>query len=208
VAHTTEYEKSFTSLRHWLLGKEYFMPAEALQFAREWHTGKRKDGVTPEDDHQLQVTQYIRTLHSLLLYPQESIAAALLHDLVEDKPVSIEEIRRLFGDRVGNSVWLLSKVRDGARRSDEEYYSGMANDPIASVVKGSDRIHNSQTMIGVFTPAKQLEYMDETRKFLLPMLKKARRRFPQQHAVYMNTKLILVSQIQLIEAVHAASQPA
>lgn len=205
MPYTAEYEKSFTSLRHWLLGKEYYMPAEALQFARDWHTGKRKDGFTPEDDHQLQVTQYIRTLQSLLIFPQESIAAALLHDTVEDKPVSIDEIRRLFGDRVANSVWLLSKVRNGARRSDEEYYAGMADDPIASVVKGADRIHNSQTMVGVFTRVKQQEYMEETEKFLLPMLKKARRKFPQQHSVYMNTRLILVSQIKLIKAIHAAS---
>ena len=75
---------------------------------------------------------------------------------------------------------------------------------IASVVKGADRIHNVQTMIDVFTYEKQKEYIRETQEFIVPMLKEARRRFPRQEPAYENIQHVLVSQAELLQAVHNA----
>ena len=66
---------------------------------------------------------------------------------------------------------------------------------------------NLQSMVGVFKLEKQKEYIREVHDLFFPMLKKARRLFPHQVNAYENIKHILESQIQLIEAVHAATDP-
>ncbi len=76
----------------------------------------------------------------------------------------------------------------------------MATDPIASIGKGGDRMHNLQSMIGVFTKDKQKNYVTEAENKIIPMLKLARRNFPQQELAYENIKLVLNTQMQLIKA--------
>ncbi len=206
ILSLTEFEKLYVSLRFWLLGRNFHIAAKALQFAREHHTGTRKDGITPEFEHQLRVTHYVRTLSSGLTHPERKLAACLLHDITEDHGVPISVLSRMFGDDVSHVVYLMSKEIGGVRKSDEHYFSELADDPDGSILKGADRIHNFQSMVGVFSPDKQRQYMEEARTYILPMLKKARRRFTEQEPAYQNTKLVLVSQMELIEAIHAADK--
>jgi len=201
----SNYEKLFISLRYWLHGRNYMQAAEALHFAACYHQGLRKDGTTPEFEHQLRIVHYLRTLEGNLIFPEPTLTTGILHDVVEDYDVSIREINALFGERVGNAVWRLTKKKNGIQLSMEEYYHAMEDDPIASIDKGADRIHNFQTMPGVFTVDKQREYIAETRAYILPMLKTARRKFPRQELAYENVKSMLNSQIQLIEFAHAAT---
>lgn len=70
------------------------------------------------------------------------------------------------------------------------------------MVKGADRIHNQQSMVGVFTLDKQSAYISETKDLVLPMLKRARKRFTTQEAVYENEKLLLMNQNSLINNIH------
>jgi (p)ppGpp synthase/HD superfamily hydrolase len=200
------FDKQFRALRYLLLGRRYFTALKALEFGKETYRGTRKDGVTPELDHPITVTLFLATLESSFLYPELTLAASILHDVVEDHPPTIAQIESMFGSAVAGSVQRLTKQKDGIKRSTEEYYDSMSRDPIASLVKGADRIHNSQTMTGVFTLQKQQEYMEETRKHVLPMLKLARRRFPEQHTAYLNIKLLLVSQLQMLEQIHQAKR--
>jgi (p)ppGpp synthase/HD superfamily hydrolase len=195
----THYEKLFVSLRYWLHGRNYMQAAEALHFAACYHQGTRKDGVTPEFEHQLRIVHYLRTLEKNLIYPEATLTTGILHDVVEDYSVSVREIIANFGQQVGHSVWLLTKKKDGVSRSPEEYFRSMEDDPIASIDKGADRVHNFQSMVEVFTPDKQRSYIDEARTRILPMLKQARRKHPRQELAYENVKLVLVSQIELIE---------
>lgn len=99
----------------------------------------------------------------------------------------------------------MSKVIGGKKKSMEVYFTDMANDPIASVCKGVDRIHNQKSMIDAFTPMKQIDYMGETEDDILPMLKIARRRFLEQEAVYENIKHSLISQMELLAYAHQFS---
>jgi len=202
------FDKLRISLRYLLQGSAerdaaYLVPLRAFEFASTTHLGTRKDGKTPEFMHQLEVALYTRTLSRNLQFPAESIATALLHDIVEDYGVTIADIESQFNDTVASAVQRMTKEENGIRRSDEDYFDKIAACPIASIVKGSDRINNQQTMIGVFRMEKQQEYISESEKFILPMLKLARRRFPQQEAAYENIKLMLRSQIQMLRAVHA-----
>lgn len=203
-----QHEKLFISLRYWLHGRNYMNAAEALHFAANYHQGVRKDGKTPEFDHQLRVTHYLRTLEGSLMYPEATLTTGILHDVVEDYGVAVSEIIANFGDQVGEAVSVISKVRDGVRRSTEEYYHSNGENPIASICKGGDRIHNHQSMPGVFSPEKQESYIeDESKKYILPMLKRARRKFPRQELAYENIKTILISQIELIKNTLAYQLP-
>lgn len=198
----SNYDKLRVSLRYWLLGREYYRAADALEFAAEWHTGTRKDGVTPEYEHQIRIAHYLRSLNTSLMHPEETIAAALLHDVVEDHPVPLDVVYRRYGDQIGKAVDLLTKTEP---KTDSFYYTQMVDNPIASIVKGGDRIHNVQTMIGVFSIQKQATYCTEVNRYILPMLRDARRKFPQQEAAYENIKHVLTSQIQLVEEIHKSA---
>lgn len=198
------YDKMKISLRYWLLGMaqsnpDYLKCVEALEFASKFHTGKRKDGVTNEFEHQLTITHYIRSLINNLEYPSETICVSLLHDVPEDYGVSFDELTQKFGPIVSCSTEKLTKFYRGVKKTNEVYFNGIATDPIASIGKGGDRIHNLQSMVGVFNKSKQEEYVKEAEDWILPALKEARRLFPKQELAYENIKLMMKSQIELIK---------
>ena len=201
---TTSYEKAFISLRYWMLGRNMHSALRALEFASKFHTGTRKDGVTPEYFHQLSIAQYIRTLDQGLLHPEPTFAAACLHDVSEDYDVGFDEITSMFGGDISLAVRLLTKYHRGEAVPIAYYYEKIAENSIASVVKGADRINNLGSMVNVFTLEKQKAYIEETKTHVLPMLKTARRFFTEQEPIYMNMKFVLMSQIALIEGIHKA----
>lgn len=184
-------------LRAWILGKEYYKAVEALEWAGRYHTGMRKDGETPEFHHQISIAHYVRTLPNLR-NQQSALIVTMLHDLVEDHNISIEEIIKRFGKEIADAVVLLSKQYYGTKKEAKEYYSGMDENYIASIVKGADRIHNFQTMGSIFTCKKQVEYIEECEVYILPMLKRARNNFPDQELAYENIKHALKGQIELL----------
>jgi (p)ppGpp synthase/HD superfamily hydrolase len=191
------YQKLFISLRYFLLGMmehapEYKRALDALEYAASIHVGTRKDGTTPEFQHQLEIAQLIRTYLPYLLHPVETLAAVFLHDTPEDYPVSRAELEQRFGKLTTDAVMLLNKYDEfGVAKATDAYYQAIGACPIASVVKPGDRAHNQSTMGGVFNFAKQAKYVAVTRNHILPMAKEARRRFPEQEKAYENLKFIL-----------------
>ena len=119
------YEKLKSALRYWLYGRGYYMAVKAMEYAGKHHTGLRKDGKTPEFYHQLSIAGYVRTL--ILLHPEETMAAAFLHDVVEDCDISVSEIERRFGKDTAFAVSLLSKRKDGYTIENSPYYHNICN---------------------------------------------------------------------------------
>jgi (p)ppGpp synthase/HD superfamily hydrolase len=195
-----EYQKSFISMRYFLLGAKMYKAVEALEFAHKFHQGVRKDNVSPEFSHQIAISQYMRTLLNHLTYPEETLTSVYLHDTAEDADVGHLEIASRFGSIVSTAVKLLTKKHRGIKKPIDAYYQDMTTDEISSIVKGADRIHNVQSMSGAFSAEKQISYIRETTEFVHPMLKQARRNFPQQEPAYENVKFVLKSQIALIQA--------
>jgi (p)ppGpp synthase/HD superfamily hydrolase len=193
--------KSRIALRYWLLGQGWTMASEAMEYGERHHTGTRKDGATPEFDHQVEIANFVRTLHPHLLLPEETIATVFMHDLREDYDISDIEIRIRYGKVVADAVAALTKTFRGVRRDPMEVAEATGENPIASIVKPADRIHNQHTCIGVFTPVKINEYVQETEQYILPMIREARMRFPSQEPAYENLKFVLKSQVQLLRAV-------
>jgi (p)ppGpp synthase/HD superfamily hydrolase len=202
--------KKLAVLRQLLIGKGYFRALRALELAQSYHTGIRKDGVTPEFDHQLSIALYVITLPDLI-YREATIAAVLLHDISEDYSVSRLEIINLFlpidGEfaiLVADGVEHVTKKYRGWVKDEDVLFEAMSEHPIASIVKPADRSHNLQTMVGVFTVEKQVAYIDFAEKRVLPMMKIARRKFPEQTMAYENMKHVIKGQIELIRSIHKA----
>ncbi len=80
---------------------------EAAHFAVDAHAGMtRKGDSSPYFLHPFEVASIAATMTD----DEEVLCAALLHDVVEDTPVTIEEVRERFGDRVAQLV--LSETED------------------------------------------------------------------------------------------------
>lgn len=197
-----DYLKQKTYLKGWLLGKGYFKALKAMEFAQLHHNGKRKDG-QEEFSHQVSQACYAITLSDYLLYPEDTFCVIFSHDLLEDKGITVSTITDMFGERVGNSTRLMSKVLPNQPKIPNDiYYHHMSEDAIASVCKGFDRLHNLMSMLNAFKPEKQVEYLEESLEKVVPMLKKARKLFPEQHNIYQNIKYVMINQIQLYKALN------
>jgi len=194
-------QKRLIVLRSWLEAKEYYTALKALEFAMAHHTGLRKDGITPEFAHQILIAMYLKTLSKYLLFPEETFITIFCHDLVEDYDVSLKLIVEKFGEKSAHSIEIISRKVNGTDKTPEYYYEEIATDAVASVSKGGDRIHNIQSMPKVFTKQKQEQYISETETLILPMIKRAKRNFPEQEPIYENIKLVLISQIELIKLI-------
>jgi (p)ppGpp synthase/HD superfamily hydrolase len=200
----TQFDKHKVSIRYWLLGKGYFKAIKAMEFASQFHTGLRKDKITPEFHHQISIAHYLRTLSSIK-DEEVVLCCAFLHDVVEDYDVALSEIELLFGKQIREAIALLSKVIGGTKKDLGSYFEQISACPVASIVKGGDRVHNLSTCSDVFTLQKQQIYIEETEKYVLPMLKQARRNFPEQELAYENIKHVLINQVNLIRKVVEAN---
>jgi (p)ppGpp synthase/HD superfamily hydrolase len=200
IVTQSDYAKQVATMRSWLQDKGYHLALQAMEFAMQWHTGTRKDGVSPEFSHQMFIALYVLSISPLLRYPEETLAAVFLHDVCEDYPVTYKDIERLFGKRVRRAVKLLTKKKDGVKIEDAIYYERLAFDEIASIVKGVDRAHNIHSMhTAEWTLEKQQAYLDFVFEFVLPMLKKARKKFTRQRLAYENIKSVLLMQARPIQ---------
>jgi len=200
-----------TSLRNYFAGKGFEYAIKALREVCTY-PGTRKDKITPVYVHMLCIANYLRGFDHLFIKRDveaspyfDSLAdtyftVAMLHDSTEDRFTTYDDMKHGYGQKIVDYVSKLDKHG----RSEDYYYEGLANCRVGSVVKGADRIHNCQTMVGVFSIDKQKSYIEETRRNVIPMIDKAADNFPYLDPVYDNIRLVLNSQIQLIEQMHEA----
>ncbi|WP_414838878.1 HD domain-containing protein [Carnobacterium sp. TMP28] len=141
----------------------------AKAFAHERHAGQtRKGNNQPFISHLDAVTNIIQTLTN----DEEIIAAAWLHDVVEDTDTLLEEIYELFGDRVGRFVELESEdkrpkmnVRKSWQIRKEEQIEELRNtldkDSDVFMIALSDKLANVIEML----EAKKIEGMSFLNNF-------------------------------------------
>lgn len=186
--------------------KNYEMIFEAMALARLYHTGFRKDGITPEFQHQVDIAIDVAEHCDTLLFAPETLSVVFLHDLVEDygigtkvwdlklsrlnnlEPVPLSLINQKFGVIVSESVDKISKICDGVKKNRKKYFKGIASCPITSVAKLGDRKHNLNSMLNVFSFEKQKRYTDEVESDFMPMIGKVEILFPQQNNAYLKYK--------------------
>ena len=105
-----------------------------------------------------------------------SIAAALLHDVVEDTPITVEDIERLFNPKVAQLVEGLTKIslvqKDLNASMQAENFRKMIltlNDDVRVIlIKLADRLHNMQTMDSM-AEYKQTKIASETLYIYAPL---------------------------------------
>jgi (p)ppGpp synthase/HD superfamily hydrolase len=194
------FTKLLNFVRGWLRSRSYYVALKALEFARERHCRKRKDGITPEFSHQLHIARFFINLAALLKNPERVITLVFLHDVYEDGLATLAEIEMHFGPDIAQAVKRLSKIVDGQKLPNDIYYAAMLEDVDVCLVKGGDRGHNIETMEGAFTTTKKREYALETRTDTLPMLKKAKHKFPEHADILDTVYHLLVIYVKLVEA--------
>ena len=145
----------------------------AYEVAERAHDGQRRRSGDPYITHPLAVT----TILAELGMDTTTLVAALLHDVVEDTPSTLEELRREFGEDVGHlvdGVTKLDKVQFGGQSGVAEAETirkmviAMARDPRVLVIKLADRLHNMRTLR--FLPLeKQERKARETLEIFAPL---------------------------------------
>lgn len=193
--NTVEHKKLLQVIRSQLMGMaqndvRFNDCIRALNYAVNIHTGLRKDGVTPEFYHQLNILGFLITQHKNLMDPASTYIAAILHDTPEDYAERSAEIKTLF-PQDWQYAERLSKIRNGELIPLKVYFAEMAACHVCSPVKLVDRIHNLSTMPGVFNVDKMRKYIDEVKIHFLPMAKAARKNFPEQNNFYELAKSML-----------------
>lgn len=106
----------------------------------------------------------------------ESIAAGLLHDVVEDTPVNLEQIKKSFGSEIANLIDGVTKLGRIPYSSREEQQAenlrkmliAMADDIRVIIIKLADRLHNMRT-IEFMSPQKQRDKALENMEVYAPI---------------------------------------
>ncbi len=145
---------------------------DAFHLAREAHEGQTRKSGEPYFNHVLEVG---RTCAELNL-GSNAIAAALLHDTVEDTEVTIEEIRQEFNPTVALLVNGVSKIGalrfESAEKAQAENFRKlllhMSKDIRILLIKLADRLHNMSTLEHL-APEKQLRIARETMDIYAPL---------------------------------------
>ena len=143
------YEKLCEVIRE--TGKPYDMDmiARAYQVAEKAHGGQRRQSGEPYICHPLCVAQLLVELGM----DSESVAGALLHDVVEDTNISLSQISREFGPSVALLVDGVTKLTKIEFSSLEERQAenlrkmllAMSQDVRVMIIKLCDRLHNMRT---------------------------------------------------------------
>jgi GTP pyrophosphokinase len=168
-ARYLELEKSFLAHRP---NEDAARIRAAYEFAREKHGAQARKSGEPYIFHPIAVAQILSDMHMDLV----CIQTALLHDVVEDTGITVEEIRRLFGNEVAvcvDGVTKLGKIHFYSREEQQaesvrKMLLAMVGDIRVILVKLSDRLHNMRT-ISSLPREKQLRIGQETLDIYAPI---------------------------------------
>lgn len=145
---------------------------KAYQFADRIHQGQKRKSGDPYISHPLAVARILTDLEQDPI----TVAAALLHDVIEDRGITPEALAGDFGPevtRLVEGVTKLSKLSfESAEKMQAENFRkmflAMAEDIRVIVIKLADRLHNMQTL-EYLAPAKQKSISLETREIFAPL---------------------------------------
>jgi guanosine-3',5'-bis(diphosphate) 3'-pyrophosphohydrolase len=165
------WQRTEPELRGLLPAPDADAVASAVEFAVRYHGDQTRPTGAPYAEHLLEALEFL--LRGAGVTDPDILQAAVLHDVVEDTPCTIDEVRRAFGGRVAGLVGWVTKPEpeEGSdRRAAKEAYLGRlqgAPDD-AVLVKLADRASNVQTLRNLGLP-KQRQYYAETVRYIMPL---------------------------------------
>lgn len=144
---------------------------EAFRLAREAHKDQKRKTGEPYILHPIAVATIAA---EELQLGAESVIAAFLHDVVEDTPYTIDDLRTRFGNDVAFLVKVVTKLKKDeyvvTKQVDNyrQMLDSIQSDIRAVLVKISDRLHNMRTLSSM-RPDKQMKIAGETDYFYAPL---------------------------------------
>lgn len=146
---------------------------KAFDLALEAHSDQRRKTGEPYIFHPIAVAKIVAYEIGL---GAESIAAALLHDVVEDTPYTVNDMERLFGETIAKIVSGLTKISKLNKEQDASIQAEnfrkmlltLHDDVRVILIKIADRLHNMQTMESM-PGYKQVKISSETLYIYAPL---------------------------------------
>ncbi len=172
-----DYEKTIEEIVNSLSeskGKEKAqLVKKAYEFAKKAHEGQKRESGEPYICHPVSVAKIVFELGM----DPETICGALLHDVVEDTNVELNEIRKEFGDEIALIVDGLTKIqsleKEDVKFSEIETIRkmifAMAQDVRVVIVKLADRLHNMRTLKSFGDERRRKEKARQTLEVYAPI---------------------------------------
>ena len=167
------YQALIARVRKYHPSADITMIEKAYQIGKEAHKDQFRKSGEPYIIHPLWVAIILADLEM----DKETIVAGMLHDVVEDTTMTLDEISTEFGEEVALLVDGVTKLgqlnysKDKLEAQAEnlrKMFLAMAKDIRVIIVKLADRLHNMRTM-EFMTPAKQKEKSRETMDIYAPI---------------------------------------
>ena len=146
----------------------------AFSIAKKSHAGTRRKSGEPYIFHPLAVA--LIAVKEVGLGPI-AVVCALLHDVVEDTDVTLDQLRTIFGDRVAvivdgvtkiEDVFLMQQTESKQAENYRKILLSMCDDPYVIFIKLCDRLHNMRTL-GSMKDTKKLAISSETQYLYIPL---------------------------------------
>ncbi len=194
------WEETYNFIKGYAIGKKMNNTLIALALAKNCHKGTFRKGGEPYIIHPLEVASY---LINLGISDDVTIAAALLHDVVEDcedkLPRKGEELIEKYklSTEVFDIVLLLTKQKGV---SEQMYYDKIKQNRKALIIKLADRTNNCSTMVDAFTKDKLISYVEETIDLIYPLCTHAKEYYPELSNAVTIIKYHIVSICETIES--------
>ncbi len=167
------HDQLIASIRKYHPSEDISLVEKAYEAASKAHAGQTRKSGEPYITHPL----YVAIILAELEMDKETIAAGLLHDVLEDTVMTEEEIREQFGEEVALLVDGVTKLGKLSYDADKEevqaenlrkMFLAMAKDIRVIIIKLADRLHNMRTL-QYMSEEKQLEKARETMDIYAPI---------------------------------------
>jgi GTP diphosphokinase / guanosine-3',5'-bis(diphosphate) 3'-diphosphatase len=156
----------------YLPSEQVALVQQAYVVARDAHAPQTRSSGEPYITHPVAVSSILADMHM----DHETLMAALLHDVIEDTPVSKEELASKFGATVAELVQGVSKLDKVKFKDYQEFevtnlqkmFMAMTQDIRVILIKLADRTHNMRTL-GALRPEKRRRIAKETLELYAPI---------------------------------------
>ncbi len=167
------YEQLMQSAKTYITKKESLSIIEkAFKYADEKHHNQFRKSGEPYIIHPLEVANILTTFNA----GPNTIAAGLLHDVLEDTGVTVYEMTQEFGEEITTLVDGVSKLgqlkyvskEQALAKNHQKMFLAMAKDIRVIIIKLADRLHNMRTL-KYMPKEKQVSISKETLEIFVPI---------------------------------------
>jgi GTP pyrophosphokinase len=170
--HQRLLDELLAEVRAYTSAVDIDLVTRAFRYAAERHEGQQRQSGSPFIEHPVGAARICAELR----LDEQTIAAALLHDVVEDTDTDIEDVRTEFGDEIARLVEGVTKLTrisfQSREQAEAENYRkmivAMSEDVRVILIKLADRLHNMRT-IEYLGKQKQIQKAKETLEVYAPL---------------------------------------